>query len=74
MWDVWSACEEAEKTLKDETLKAIVRMQRIQGIHNRLTQLLLFHLGMGMLEVQMYFARRLIKGNYCECPSFETNS
>lgn len=60
-WDIWTACEDAENTLNDKKLKALVKMQRIQGIHNRLTQSLLLHLGVGMLEVQMFFDIHLTK-------------
>jgi hypothetical protein len=52
-WEIWAACEDAEKTLNNKKLKAFVKMQRIQGIHNRLTQLLLLHLGVGMMEAQI---------------------
>src|SRR6266496_1112707 len=33
-WEIWSAHEDAEKTLSAKKLKPLVKMQRIQGIHN----------------------------------------
>ena len=39
-WEIWSASEDAKNTLLQKKLKPLIKMQRIQGIHTRLTQLL----------------------------------
>jgi len=43
----------AEQTLESRGLKPEIKRARIEGIHNRLTQNLMVHLGVIMMEVYL---------------------
>jgi hypothetical protein len=50
--EIEMAHRSAEQTLDSRGLKAETKRARIEGIHNRLTQNLVVHLGVIMMEVE----------------------
>jgi hypothetical protein len=71
--DFGKAYEDCEKALEDKKLSAKLKKLRIEGIHNRLTQSLVLHLGVVMLEVT-YFYCVLTVGIICQYGSCKRNS